>query len=669
MKKIAGKVLACVMMALLLAGLLPVRAEAVQVNINVGVKAKNPPYQFVENGQVTGLHIDLMDRIGQQTGMDITYKVYDTSVEAEQALQDGEVDVVLGVLPGNCPSYATLTDPISSGTVSLIARNELAEQISGNTDSVEGFTATMELGTVSFSQIGQLKNAHGMFVTGDQMQLFRSVTQSNVDVAIAVKESFLYQLHATDDQRLINSYTVVNNYMAAVEYALMVRKSDVMLCQRLNSGITGLRNSGEYDSILTHWITDVDLAAAEQRVANMLKIIAVLLLAAVGVFAMLNIWNRRLKQLVQEKTEEIRLQMLQLETSSRLRSLLISAFPNSIVLLRENGSVLSMNPRAEQVTGREGTDWANLPEDVNIASLAVFGEIWNATKDTFPLEMESSKVIPVEQKDGSVSQYRYQYFLLNSQNDSALFAEDVTMEEKHRWALFEENKNAMLNRLIAGIAHEIKNPLMAIQSFASIIREQGNDEDFQESFATYVPTEVDRINRLVESLINYAKPVKGTKELVDVQSLTKECLYLVSASVKNKDLQLSCQDDMNAHILVNRDQIKQALLNLLINSVESVAERRRGGEEKPLSIAVRITEEGEYVTLAVYDEGVGMSEESIRHCTEPFYTTKATGTGMGLSLAKQFVAENGGEFSISSELGVYTQIELRFRKEKEENDL
>ena len=117
---------------------------------------------------------------------------------------------------------------------------------------------------------------------------------------------------------------------------------------------------------------------------------------------------------------------------------------------------------------------------------------------------------------------------------------------------------------------------------------------------------------------------------------------------------------------VNRDQIKQALLNLLINSIESVEERLVLEPDSRPSILVTVVKENGTVRISVRDEGTGMSDESIQNCIEPFYTTKKTGTGMGLSLAKQFVTENGGQFHLNSQLNVYTEISMLFKEDIQE---
>lgn len=655
---------AALLAALSLLSLLPVRAYAIHINIRVAVKGKCPPYHFwMDDGTAAGLDVDILEMVAEKEGLNVEYVPFATSEEASAALLNGEVDAVLGVLSGTCPDGARLTNVISSGTISLIAPNDMVDKINGKSKDNLRYPVAFELDTIPFSQLNQLKAKYTV-VAGDQMQLFGSVVSGSVSAVAAVKESFLYQMK--DLSGYGDAFTVINNYMGTVEYAIMVRQNDTMLYEKLNRGITHLRNSGEYDTALERWIVDENLEAAQRRIQKLLVISTLLLLTAGCIVLFFNIWNRRLQQVVQEKTAEIRQQMLQLEAGNRLRNLLIYEFPNSILLLRQNGEVLMMNPRAERVGGIAGVVWDESHEPVYMESLAVFRDIWDIGGQNGPEEMESSTVLQVINKDGQRKQYRYQYFTLNDQKDCALLVEDVTEEENRRSEIYEANKNQTLNRLIAGIAHEIKNPLMSIQAFASIIREQGNDKDFQESFAQYVPHEVGRINRLIESLINYAKPVSGIKERVDVQRLTNECVYLVSASVKNKQITFSCDNAVSAYILVNRDQIKQALLNLLINSIESVEERLTLDPDSRPSILVAVEKENGIVRISVRDEGTGMSEESIQNCIEPFYTTKKTGTGMGLSLAKQFVTENAGRFHLTSQLNMYTEVSMLFKEDIQE---
>lgn len=656
------------MTAALLTGVtafLPQTAWAEPAKIRVGVEYKAPPYQFInESGQVDGLNIDMMNSIGERENLEISYVLFDTNEAAIHALLNDEIDAVLGVLPQDKPEKSTvLTSYISSGTISLIAENSRAKKMMGSDDDEKKFTTAFELGTMSFSQILQLDTSYTV-VEGDQMQLFDCLISGEVDCVAGVKESLLYQIKREPD--LQKSFTVINDNMESVKYYILLRDDEPMLYSKLNRSIHQLRNSKAYDSIIGTWVTDEALEKAENRIRNLFAVISLLIIIAGVALFSVNMWNRKLKVVVKEQTEEIRKQMYWLEENSRLRKLLITQFPNSIVILNKEGRVMLMNPRAETVAGVKDIDWeAPEAEPVHVENLKIFGKLWSETTAERNQDMEGSAICAVTLPDNRKKRFRYQYYRLNDNEDTVLLMEDVTKEESRRNAIAEGEKNRMLNQIIAGLAHEIKNPLMSIQAFAAIIKESGQDKEFQESFAQYVPQEVNRIKRLIDALINYAKPADMTKESVDVRKLTDECVYLVSASARNKAIKISCVNEIDAQILVNRDQIKQAIVNLLINGIESVAARmenetdRRAGE-----VALTVSREDDVICITVRDNGRGMREEEIQNCTALFYTTKKTGTGIGLPLTKQYITNNGGEMRVESEVNLFAEISMRFKEEK-----
>lgn len=655
---------ALVVSAICLLLLLPIPAHATSMNIRVGVKCKCPPYQFLDqNGEPAGLHIDIMDKIAQTQNLSVTYVVYESSEDATQALRAREIDTVLGVLSDQqIPSDLIVTGNISSGTTALIALQPTAQQIAEHQAGAYRYSLAFELGTIGFSQVNQLYS-NSTIVSGDQIQLFDHLIGGEVDAIVGIKESILYQNQSGEQPQ--EELVLLNSSMSRVQYAIMVRRGDLMLYNRLQQGVAQLRNSDNYDTITKKWITDEGLEQAQLKIEKLLGAIVLILVLSGAVVLFFNIWNRRLQKAVREQTEEIRRQISRLEEAGTLQKLLIQNFPNSILILQMDGTVLLMNPQAEHVARRVCIDWndpAHPP--INISELRLFQSIWETTRGESG-GMVSSAIVPVMLSADQEKQFRYQYYRLNQQGNCVLLVEDVTAEEEQRHELFEANKNQLLNHLIAGIAHEIKNPLTSIQAFASVMREQGSDPEFQESFAQYVPQEVERINRLVESLINYAKPSKGIKERVDVRQLIQECVYPISASVKSKQFSFSCSCDINAYILINQDKAKQALLNLLLNSMEAVEERLANEPDITPAIAVSAACKNGWVQICVRDEGIGMSEEGIRSCTEPFYTTKTKGTGLGLSLVKQFVTENGGRFRIISELNQYTEISILFKEDTE----
>lgn len=248
-----------------------------------------------------------------------------------------------------------------------------------------------------------------------------------------------------------------------------------------------------------------------------------------------------------------------------------------------------------------------------------------------------------------------------------MMIEDITSEEEEKQEMFELRKNKALSRVIAGMAHEIKNPLMSIRTFASLIPAQGRDDDFQEMFAQHVPKEIERINHLIDMLINYTRPIRTNKEHVSVNELVDDAVFFARISCKDKE-KIICQSEVSVktYIYVNKDQIRQALINLIMNSIQSMEEKLLEHEdriEENLRMHLSAYKRQDRICIEVRDDGCGMTESEIEKCIEPFFTTKAKGLGMGLALTKQFVDENSGKLEFESIKNEFTSIRMVFEED------
>ena len=197
--------------------------------------------------------------------------------------------------------------------------------------------------------------------------------------------------------------------------------------------------------------------------------------------------------------------------------------------------------------------------------------------------------------------YRYQCHLTSTQEEVVLLVEDVTWEERRKQEIFEERKNQTLNRIIAGVAHEIKNPLMSIRTFSSLIYSQRDDPEVQAAFQEYVPREVDRISKMIETLINYARPPREHKEHISVRELVNDCVGLAYLSSKKKiEMLENIQEDI--YLYANGDQLRQALVNLLINSIEAVESKmswQESGDQENLCVKVSGYKENDCFVLEI----------------------------------------------------------------------
>ena len=126
-------------------------------------------------------------------------------------------------------------------------------------------------------------------------------------------------------------------------------------------------------------------------------------------------------------------------------------------------------------------------------------------------------------------------------------------------------------------------------------------------------------------------------------------------------IRLELQIEDNLYVQVNKDQLKQILMNILLNSIESMKEKLLT-TDGILTLSITAGSEANCIMIQIRDEGTGMSPEQLDRCTEIFFTTKRAGTGLGLALSKQYIEENGGHFHIESQQGVYTSIKLLFAR-------
>jgi signal transduction histidine kinase len=183
--------------------------------------------------------------------------------------------------------------------------------------------------------------------------------------------------------------------------------------------------------------------------------------------------------------------------------------------------------------------------------------------------------------------------------------------------------------LARGLAHEIKNPLVAIRTFAELLPERANDEEFRESFAKIVLQEIGRIDQLVARLRGLAAPPTPRFSEVNLPQLLRETLALLRGEIERAKVRVSVSEERSIPaIFGDAAQVKQLLLNILINALEAVD---RGG-----LIAVRLVnvKSSRVIRIEVSDNGPGVSEELLPKIFEAFVTTKAEGSGLGLAICR-----------------------------------
>ncbi len=222
---------------------------------------------------------------------------------------------------------------------------------------------------------------------------------------------------------------------------------------------------------------------------------------------------------------------------------------------------------------------------------------------------------------------------------------------------------ASLGTLTAGLAHEIRNPLVAIKTFTQLLPERLEDEEFRNHFLNIASSEVDRISSLITELLEFARPSDPKLEFEDINTILEGMILLVSTETKKKQINIIKHFSSGLPlIMIDREQIKQVFLNILLNSIDATPERgeitvRTHSYEKPGG--------DPYLRIEVTDTGHGIPAEHLEDIFTPFFTTKHKGSGLGLSISHQIIQDHRGYIDVESELNKGTSffINLPLRHE------
>jgi len=234
-----------------------------------------------------------------------------------------------------------------------------------------------------------------------------------------------------------------------------------------------------------------------------------------------------------------------------------------------------------------------------------------------------------------------------------LLFRDLTEVQVLKREVERNRRLASLGRLAAGIAHEIRNPLSSIKGFATYFRDRYREIPEDLKTAEIMVQEVERLNRVIGQLLEFARPMNIQKRPASINTLIKHSLKMVEAQAREKNI----RTDMNLSphiedVPVDQDRINQVLLNIYLNAIDSMED---GGT---LLVDLSRRDDLQGVEIAVSDTGIGIKKENLVHIFDPYYTTKSSGTGLGLAIVHKIIEAHQGEVRVESEPGKGTTVRV-----------
>ena len=243
-------------------------------------------------------------------------------------------------------------------------------------------------------------------------------------------------------------------------------------------------------------------------------------------------------------------------------------------------------------------------------------------------------------------------------NQAAIAIENARLYENLKQSqdtLRRADRLSSLGLLTAGLAHEIRNPLVAIRTFTQLLPERYNDAEFREGFQGLALKEVDRICGLINDLLSFARPSRPNVAEENMNDVVDGIARILETEAKEKGVEITRDFGSNLpRVWIDREQMKQVFMNLILNAIQAM---REGGS---IFLSTRLNSRndarhpGQFVQVEVRDTGAGIPTENLDHIFDPFFTSKDEGSGLGLSISHQIVQEHGGYVTVESKVGVGT---------------
>jgi PAS domain S-box-containing protein len=605
-----------------------------------------PPFSYTgEDGTLTGISIDLMERIASYNGITFEY-VPMSLTEAEKELRAGTIDAIAGITYSTeKDEYLDFSDPYFTMSDALIIPKEKKDIIHGIADVRTLHVALQDRKPV-LQNLLNMRNTN-LTITKNQFSGLFTLIQGRADVFIGNKwTAEFYLKHLKQKENFI----ILDEVIEPADFAIAVKEGNEPLLTILNRTLTTLKAKGEVNTLIDHWLMphpDAQIA----RLQEFIFLLTAVLIAASLVLLFSYIWNQRLKKAVQTQTQELWVlndylqeQRQKIADSDAFKEQILNNIHTGIVTFNLNFVITSSNSRAVEMLGLS----TDIP--LNQQRSPLLHQLLLHYRNNKTQEQEKS-VPPLVLEINEEGKWRVIYYrmlrLYDSQGKQTgylLSMNDRTEEKKLEQKLIIQEKLHALGQLVAGVAHEIRNPLTSIKTFIDLLPSKYDRPQFRKAILEHLPAEINRLNVIVTDLLDYARPRPPSKEGYSSRALLTSLLAFLQVTIEKKQIVLEQSIDDELIFYIDPQQIRQVFLNVMLNAIDAV-------EEAPIKkISILIKKENTTTgRITISDTGKGMRQEELNRIFEPFYTSKDKGVGLGLTLSYKLIKENNGDIRVTSQ--------------------
>ena len=338
---------------------------------------------------------------------------------------------------------------------------------------------------------------------------------------------------------------------------------------------------------------------------------------------------------------------------------LVHNMPIGLLAIDTDERIASFNQAAESVLKLSSNSaMGRRPAEILPHPLSEFFDQLKTRQGLIDKELDcpvnDGKIIPLEVVGTS----------LKGADDSAvswvILFRDLTEIQHLKKEIARTQRLASIGRLAAGVAHEIRNPLSSIKGFATYFKERYREIPEDHKTAEIMIQEVERLNRVIGQLLEFARPMNIRKKTASLEDVIKDSLKMVEAEARQKGIRVDFSNDpRTTEVRIDPDRIRQVLLNLYLNAIEAM---ESGGV---LSVELKLENDSGGSRIIVSDSGKGIKKEDQPHLFDPYFTTKPSGTGLGLAIVHKIIESHGGEINVASRYGEGATVTIRLPYDRE----
>ncbi len=342
-----------------------------------------------------------------------------------------------------------------------------------------------------------------------------------------------------------------------------------------------------------------------------------------------------------------------------LNSLIIDNIATGLVTVDQDGKILQANRSALEILDPIPRDIVgrNLESVVPLLKprLKAFEEALRSSESPPVARFDLNYVSPLDDKlvlELAVSALPFE----NAFQGFIITFQDLTRIRRLEFQMRQSEKMAAVGQLAAGIAHEIRNPLASISGSIQLLGSSfSSRQEEEQKLMSIALREIDRLNSMITEFLDFVRPETLRDDPIDLNLLIRDVVEMMKY---NKTLRADTRQDLDLsaklEISGNRDKLKQALLNIVINAYQAMNDAA-----EPV-VTISTADRDGAVVLKISDRGCGIDEVGLRKIFEPFHTTKPKGTGLGLAVTHKIIESHHGHIFVESTKGVGTEFTLEF---------